>query len=249
MAWPHVLTPRIPRPNAARRRQRVAPASARFSGRLWAPVFAIALAAACSPALAQKASSSPVLPGGDSKEPINIDAAKLDYFDKEQKLVYTGDVVATQGASTLKASVLVLYLTPKASGDQAGVPSSQSQLRRMEATGPVTMISKDQVGTGDSGIYEKAENKVYLIGNVTLTQGPNVTKGDKLVYDLTTGQAVVTGKVRSMFIPSNTPNNSPAAAPDNAASGSGSPAHKKRAKTTPEAPASTAGAPAPAKIP
>jgi lipopolysaccharide export system protein LptA len=66
----------------------------------------------------------------------------------------------------------------------------------------VTIVSKDQIGTGDSGIYEKSENKVYLIGNVTLTQGPNVTKGDKLIYDLTTSQAAVTGRVRSMFMPS-----------------------------------------------
>jgi lipopolysaccharide export system protein LptA len=72
----------------------------------------------------------------------------------------------------------------------------------MEAAGPVTIVSKDQIGTGDSGVYEKSENKVYLIGNVTLTQGPNVTKGDKLTYDLNTKQAAVTGRVRSMFLPS-----------------------------------------------
>ncbi len=71
----------------------------------------------------------------------------------------------------------------------------------MEAGGPVTLTSKDQVGTGDSGIFEKSENKVYLIGNVTLSQGPNVTVGDKLVYDLSTNRAVVTGKVKSMFVP------------------------------------------------
>src|SRR5208283_900588 len=154
-------------------------------------------------ALAQKAQAAAVIPGGDAKEPINIDAAKLDYFDKEQKLVYSGNVVATQGDGKLKASVLVLYLTPKeGAGDQPGAPSPSSQLRRMEASGPVTIVSKDQIGTGDSGIYEKSENKVYLIGNVTLTQGPNVTKGDKLIYDLTTNQAAVTGRVRSMFLPS-----------------------------------------------
>ena len=66
----------------------------------------------------------------------------------------------------------------------------------------MTIVSKDQIGTGDSGVYEKSENKVYLIGNVTLTQGPNVTKGDKLIYDLNTNQAAVTGRVRSMFLPS-----------------------------------------------
>ncbi|MEJ0095976.1 MAG: LptA/OstA family protein [Methylocella sp.] len=179
-----------------------------------------------SPALAQKtAPSSPaapsasapapqktpatgaVLPGGNSKEPVNIEASKLDYYDKEQKMIYTGNVIATQGESKLKATVLVIFLTPKDADAPGGVPSNSSQVRRMEATGPVTVTSKDQIGTGDNGYYEKSENKVYLIGNVTLTQGPNVTKGDKLIYDLTTSQAAVTGRVRSMFLPnSSAPN-------------------------------------------
>lgn len=174
------------------------------SGRCCPIVLAfLILSLAIFPALAEKAQTGAILPGGNSKEPINIDAAKLDYFDKEQKLVYTGSVVATQGESKLKAGTLVIFLTPKDPAAAAGVPSSSSQVRRMEATGPVTIISKDQIGTGDSGIYEKSENKVYLIGNVTLTQGPNVTKGDKLIYDLTTKQAAVTGRVRSMFLPNN----------------------------------------------
>lgn len=228
MSWLHVVMSRV----VMRRK------GARLAACLLPPTLAIALlAAGCSQALAQKAAATPVLPGGDSKQPINIDAAKLDYFDKEQKLVYTGDVVATQGDSTLKATVLVLFLTPKNSGDQAGVPSSSSQLRRMEASGPVTLLSKGQVGTGDSGVYEKAQNTVYLIGNVTLTQGTSVTKGDKLTYDLTTNQAVVTGHVRSLFIPNNGPANAPengqGKQPNNGTErggGSAAPGHKKPAK-------------------
>ena len=150
-------------------------------------------------ALAQKDNS--ILPGGSSKEPVSIDAAKLDYFDKDQKLVYSGAVVATQGQSRLQASVLVVFLEPAAGS------SSGQQMRRMEAQGPVTVVSKDQIGTGDSGVYDKAENKVILTGHVTLSQGANVTKGERLVYDLGTKQAVVLGgtgaggRVRSVFTP------------------------------------------------
>ena len=170
----------------------------------------VALALALAPALAQKAPRGPVqlLPGSGSREPINIVASKLDYFDKDQKLVYTGDVVAVQGESTLKSSVLTIFLSkdappagaaPAAPGAPAGGASS---VRRMEAAGPVTLVSKDQIGTGDSGIYDKAENKVYLNGNVTLSQGTNVTRGEKLVYDLTSGQAqVFGGRVQSIFTP------------------------------------------------
>ncbi|MGH6843738.1 MAG: LptA/OstA family protein, partial [Methylocella sp.] len=157
------------------------------------PALLIA-ASAVFPAFAEKPRSGAILPGGNSKDPVNIAAAKLDYFDKEQKLVYTGNVVATQGESKLQARTLVIFLTPKDPAALAGVPSSSSQIRRAEAAGPVTIVSKDQIGTGDSGVYEKSENKVYLIGNVTLSQGPNVTKGDKLIYDLNTNQAAVTGR-------------------------------------------------------
>jgi lipopolysaccharide export system protein LptA len=159
-----------------------------------------------SPSFAETPGSGAVLPGGNAKDPVNIDAAKLDYFDKEQKLVYTGNVIATQGDSKLQAGKLVIYLTPKNATTPTGTPSSSSQVRRMEAGGPVTILSKDQIGTGDNGIYERSENKVYLIGNVTLSQGGNVTKGDKLIYDLSTKEAVVTGgRVRSLFLPDDRP--------------------------------------------
>ena len=143
----------------------------------------------------------------DNKEPINIQAAKLDYFDKQQKLIYRGHVIAVQGDTTLKTPQLVVFLNPKEAGTPKGPPSSDSQVRRWEASGPVTIITKDQVATGDFGTYEKGENKIYLNGNVTWSQGPNVTKGDHLVYDQTTGQAVVTGNVSSMFLPNNNDNN------------------------------------------
>jgi lipopolysaccharide export system protein LptA len=140
-----------------------------------------------------------------NKDHINISAAKLDYYDKEQKLVYSGNVVAVRGDATLKTPLLVIFLDPKQPGARSGPPSSTSQMRRMEAAGPVTLISRDQIATGDSGTYEKTNNKVYIDGNVSLTQGPNVTKGDHIVYDMNTRQAVVTGHVRSMFLPNSEP--------------------------------------------
>jgi lipopolysaccharide transport periplasmic protein LptA len=167
-------------------------------------LVAAIIVGAVAPALAQKKSGA-ILPGGNSGKPINIEAVKLDYFDKEQKLIYTGNVIATQGDSKLKASVLTIFLAPKKAAGDTAQPgqSSTNQVQRMLAAGPVTLLQRDQVGTGDSGVYDKALNSVVLTGNVTLSQGPNVTKGDRLVYDLKSGQAVVTGRVKSMFLPSN----------------------------------------------
>ena len=135
-------------------------------------------------AQAQGKRGGSILPGGDSKQPINIEAGKLDYFDKEQKLIYTGSVVATQGSSRLKSSVLTIFLAPKTaakggeakSGDAAG-GGSGNQVQHMIAAGPVTMVQKDQVGTGDNAVYDKTADTVILSGNVVLTQGENITKG------------------------------------------------------------------------
>ena len=74
----------------------------------------------------------------------------------------------------------------------------------MEAAGPVTIISKDQIGTGDRATYNREDNKFLLLGNVTLSQGGNIIKGkpeSRLVYDLTTSQAVIEGGVNSLMTP------------------------------------------------
>ena len=95
---------------------------------------------------------------------------------------------------------------PAKTGDAAAAGASSSHVKHLDAAGPVTVVSKTQVATGDSASYDKAQNKVWLIGNVTLSDSGNVTKGDKLTYDLTTGEATVdTGsaanRVKGLFIP------------------------------------------------
>ena len=164
----------------------------------------VLLAAGAAPAFAQKA-MTPVLPGGDSKSPVVIDAKKLEYFDKEQKLVYSGNVVAKQGDAVLRSATLVIFLASSVMQGNSGAPGNgESQIKRMEASGPVTIVSKDQVGVGDKGIYERGDNKIFLIGNVSLSQGGNIIKGkpdSRLIYDLTSSQAVIEGGVNSIMTP------------------------------------------------
>ena len=188
-------------------------------------VFAVATAEAAPKATGTPAQSSApiqILPGSNSKEPISIDADKLVYFDKEQKAIYSGNVIVVQGDTKMTCSVMTVYLdrspTPGAQAadapasaapaDTAQKPSQDSGIKRLEATGPVTVISKTQVATGDNGIYDKVQDKVFLTGHVTLSDGQNVTKGDKLTYDLKSGQATIDnngkfGRVHGQFTPNN----------------------------------------------
>ena len=173
-------------------------------------IFSAALAASVVSVSAQKPARGPLqIPGGKSHEPVNISADKLEYFDKEQKAVYNGNVVVTQGEATMKCTVLTIFLTKQeknAETDKEATPiAGNSDVSRMEATGPVTIVQKDQTGSGDAGVYERAANKVTLTGHAKLQQGPNLTTGERITYTIDQGRAVVEGNVRSFLLPGSTP--------------------------------------------
>ena len=157
-----------------------------------------ALALAGLPSLASAAGAG-ILPGACAQAAYTVDAGKLDYLEKDNKLVYSGDVIATQGQTKIKGSTMTIYL------DKSGANGSERQMRRIEMKGPVTVLQNGKIGIGDQGLYDKAENKWYLLGNVTLTEGTDVTQGDKLIYDLGNSTALVDagkqGRVKSVFTP------------------------------------------------
>ena len=180
-----------------------------------------AAAAAGAPA----ADNGALLPGGNSKEPISIEADKLVYSEQESRAIYSGNVVAIQGLTKLTCATMTLLLNKQTPATPAPVkpatptPSpeasaaSSGQVRHMECDGPVTIVSKTQTATGNHLSYDQPERKVYMTGNVSFSDGPNVTKGDKLTYDLASGHATVESgsakgktRVQSQLIPGSSSN-------------------------------------------
>jgi lipopolysaccharide export system protein LptA len=147
---------------------------------------------------------------GASKEPIKIDADRLDVFDKEGKAVFAGNVVAVQGDSTMNCTQMtVFYEQQNRQGGQASSPGPQSaddsSIKKIDCQGPVTIVSKTQVATGNNASFDRVSNKIFLTGNAALSDGPNVTRGERVVYDINTGVANVEtkpgGRVRALFVP------------------------------------------------
>lgn len=154
--------------------------------------------------------------GGDSKEPIKIDADKLDVLDKENRAVFSGNVVSVQGETTVRCSVMTVFYEgrggqpPGAAPAAAPAPapggapgqSNDSSIKRIECKGPVTVVSKTQAATSDNAVFDRAANKVIMTGNVALNDGPNITRGERLTYDTVTGVAKVEGgRVQGFFVP------------------------------------------------
>ena len=70
--------------------------------------------------------------GGNSKEPIRIDANKLEVFDKEQKAIYSGDVVAVRGTAVTRSTTMTIFYESKRGqnaegGQRAAQPAAAQQ--------------------------------------------------------------------------------------------------------------------------
>src|SRR6202030_4330314 len=81
---------------------------------------------------------------------------------------------------------------PQQQAQQAGtMPTRQQDIRRIEARGGVTVLTKDQSASGDTGIYDLKTKTITLSGNVVVSQGQNVIHGEKVVVNTETGNARV----------------------------------------------------------
>ena len=130
---------------------------------------------------------------------MKIQADGLVVRDKEKMATFTGNVHVTQGDTEMCSKALVVYYvdgntgTATATGPKAAQPGARAgpvdpqQIRRIEATGGVTVTQKDQNAAGDTGIFDMPANTVTLTGNVVVTRGRNVMRGQRLVVDLNTG--------------------------------------------------------------
>jgi lipopolysaccharide export system protein LptA len=166
-------------------------------------------------------------------EPVKIDASRLEVHDKDKLAIFSGNVYVQQGDTNMRCPELKVFYEGEVKGAAknpsapagetksppapASVPAGkasttennvQQRIRRLEALGGVIVNSKDQKATGDRADFDIKANTVTLFGNVVVTQGPNVMKGDKLIVDLTTSRArmeagtkTTPGRVQGLFVP------------------------------------------------
>jgi lipopolysaccharide export system protein LptA len=174
-------------------------------------LLAPGLAAAQAPRPAPAPPVQSLLQGGQDKDqPVQIEATSLEVRDKDKKATFSGDVQVVQGDTTMKCQKLVVFYGQEVGiaqgGAQAGAPAPEAKpaptsalpgtkgaqnIRRIEARGGVTVITKDQNASGDLGVYDLIAKTITLTGNVVVSQGQNVIHGERVVVDTVTGNARV----------------------------------------------------------
>ncbi|HMG80851.1 MAG TPA: LptA/OstA family protein [Xanthobacteraceae bacterium] len=171
-----------------------------------AALLAPGLAVAQAPRPAAGPPVQSLLQGGQDKDqPVQIEATSLEVRDKDKKATFSGDVQVVQGDTTMKCQKLVVFYGQEVGIAQGGAPAPDAKpaaagpagpkgaqnIRRIEARGGVTVITKDQNASGDLGVYDLAAKTITLTGNVVVSQGQNVIHGERVVVDTVTGNARV----------------------------------------------------------
>jgi lipopolysaccharide export system protein LptA len=170
-------------------------------------LLAPGLAVAQAPRPAAGPPVQSLLQGGQDKDqPVQIEAASLEVRDKDKRATFSGDVQVVQGDTTMKCQKLVVFYGQEVGIAQAGAPAPDAKpaptsalpgpkgaqnIRRIEARGGVTVITKDQNASGDLGVYDLMAKTITLTGNVVVSQGQNVIHGERVVVDTVTGNARV----------------------------------------------------------
>jgi lipopolysaccharide export system protein LptA len=151
------------------------------------------------------ATSNPAKPGQfENKDaPVQIEAATLEVHDKSKTATFSGNVQVVQGDTTMRCRSLVVFYGQEVGLGESGATTNTAvktplggtkgaqNIRRIEARGGVTVLTKDQSASGDLGIYDLKTKTITLSGNVVVSQGQNVIHGERVVVDTETGNARV----------------------------------------------------------
>ena len=145
--------------------------------------LAVGLSLLSLAALAPAQQPVSALKGHNPDAPIDVAADRIEVQDRSDRAVFAGNVRVRQASLTLDTQRLTVAYT---SG--GGI-----QIRRLDASGGVTVKSPSETARGNFGIYDLDRKLITLVGAVQLNRDGSQINGQRLTIDLSNGRAVVDG--------------------------------------------------------
>jgi lipopolysaccharide export system protein LptA len=145
------------------------------------------------------------LPSINSKAPIAIDADSLEVLQKDQLALFSGNVVATQADTQIRANTMKVFY-----GGVKSANTDAPKISKIEVNGNVFIKMKAETAQGGKGVYDVSSGIITLTGDVVLTKDKNIIKGGSLLIDMNKGTSKIvneagangaTGRVRGLFTP------------------------------------------------
>lgn len=119
----------------------------------------------------------------NTEAPVDFDADHVEVRDNDQQALLTGSVRITQGTLTLTADQVKMFYRR--------APGKQPEIERMDAQGNVKLTSPSERASGRYGIYDVTQRIITLSGDVVLTRGESVLRGQRLSIDLDSGRSTL----------------------------------------------------------
>jgi lipopolysaccharide export system protein LptA len=145
--------------------------------------------------------------GFNDKQPIEITADQLEVVQANRQAVFRGNVIAQQGTVSIRANTMVVWY--RTGGEKQG---EQGAVSRIELKDNVSLVTAQESARAAQGMYNVDTKQVQLVGNVVLTRGQNILKGDRLDFNLQTQKSLLSsnaaqgvsgsgGRVKGVFLP------------------------------------------------
>ena len=121
----------------------------------------------------------------------------LEYWEREQIAVASGDAVAIREDKRIRADRLVAQLVEGETG--------KSQVERVDAEGNVQISTKSEYVSANSGVYFVNREVAKLTGDVKITRDENQLNGEYAEVNLKTGNSTLLPKpndrIRAILVP------------------------------------------------
>lgn len=124
----------------------------------------------------------------DPNAPVDVKADSLSVDQATGLAVFVGNVIATQQEMRLAAERVTVDYDEDA-----------KKVRELRAQGKVIFVSPNEEAESDFARYNPEERWIEMWGNVMVVQGGSIIAGERLRIGLATGDAQITGRVRSVF--------------------------------------------------
>jgi lipopolysaccharide export system protein LptA len=119
----------------------------------------------------------------NKNEPIEINSDRMDAYNEEKMVMFSGNAVVKQGDKVLKADELKIHYKdePKAKIKKKSKATFETgnMMEKITAVGNVTSTQGERTVTGDEATYYHESGQVIITGNVVMREGNNMIKGCK----------------------------------------------------------------------
>lgn len=124
--------------------------------------------------------------------PIQVNADRLDVFEKENRAVYLGNVDVLQSTARLRSDRLTInFKGGNGDGEEGGLGGGFTSPDTMVAEGDVFYVTPELRARGDKGVYTADTDTVVFTGNVIVSRGEDIAQGECLTLRISAGQSTL----------------------------------------------------------